>query len=234
MRVVLGFRAMVAIGLVAMAPVVTARSDDPAASAQEKEKLKRWEQQFRESLDWYQVFAGQDSREPMKPQAVLRWVNPTRGQKGEPTLILWVDAGRPEALSSVYPWDGNLIYECVSLAREAGLTASEGGRVVWTPRVAGVTFRDVPDAPVPSKTSAARPAQMKGIAEQFKVALIGGNAGADEREELRLLPKPIYRYDTGWIVEAKLGPSVVWTAPSLPTWGDPKLPALVLGRPPVD
>src|SRR3712207_7264322 len=48
---------------------------------------------------------------------ILRWTNAKRGQQGEPTLILWTDAGRPGALASVYPWQGNLIYECVSLAR---------------------------------------------------------------------------------------------------------------------
>ena len=281
MRYVLGVRAFLAFGLVAMVPPVAARGEDPAVP--EKEKMKRWDQQFRDSLDWYRVFAGPNSREPMKPVPVLRWLNPTRGQKGEPTLIFWTSAGRPEALASVYPWNGNLVYECVSLARDAGLTAKEGGRTIWSPGAAGVAFRDLADAPIPSKNPAARLGQLKGISERFKVALVDTRAGAEVREEMRLLPKPIYRYDleaakaahpdlidgaafafaqgtdpeavllveavrrgdraawqyafsrsTGYPLEAKLGPSAVWSVTGMPTWNDPKLTGVVFGRPLVE
>ena len=168
MRDVLGFRAMVAFGLVAVVAMVPAWADDPTDA--EKEQIKRWEKQFRESLDWYQVFSGRDSRQPMKPEAVLRWVNPIRGQKGEPTLLLWADAGRPEALSSTYPWQGNLTYELVSLARETGLNAREDGRSVWSPSVAGVTFRDGPDArPVENGDDPAQPDEGDCRAVQARV-----------------------------------------------------------------
>jgi hypothetical protein len=131
----------------------------------------------------------------MKPQPVLRWLNPIRGQKGEPTLILWTDAGRPEALASVYPWGTNLVYECVSLAREEGLTAREGGSVVWAPATAGVTFHEIPASPAPAATAAARLNQMKALAERFKGAIVTADGSRESREELRLLPKPIYRYE---------------------------------------
>jgi hypothetical protein len=125
---------------------------------------------------------------------------------------------------------------------------------------------------------------MKTLSERFKVALVGARPdGTEDREELRLLPRPIYRYDldaakaahhelidgaafafaqgtdpeavllieavrrgdlttwqyafgrsTGYTLEAKLGPSVVWNAPVMPTWNDPKLNGVVLGRPLVE
>ena len=136
----------------------------------------------------------------MKPQPVLRWTNATRGQEGEPTLILWTDAGRPRALASIYPWNGFLIYECASLTREPGLTARENARVIWSPAVAGITPRNVPDAPAPAGNEAARLVQMKVIAERFRVTMTGIRADLSDREEMRLLPKPIYRYQ---IAEAK-------------------------------
>jgi hypothetical protein len=184
---------MVAFGLVLTASLVPVWADDPQDS--EKEQVKRRVQQFRESIDWYQVFSTRDSKEPMKPETILRWTNPTRLQKGETALILWADGGRPEALASVYPWKGHLTYEFVSLARGEGLNASEGLFPVWSPAAPGVTFRDVPAAPIPAKTAAARLTQMRAIAEPFKVIMTSMKDGLPDREEMRLLPKPIYRYD---------------------------------------
>jgi hypothetical protein len=120
------------------------------------------------------------------------------------------------------------------------------------------------------------------LSERFKAALIGLNSDGSGREELRLLPKPIYRYElgqaksahpdlidgaafafaqgtdpeavllieavrrgdkptwqyafgraTGYNVEARLGPSVVWTAGGV-NWNDPSQPVQSLGRPLVD
>jgi hypothetical protein len=244
------------------------------------ERQKRLDQQFEESLGWYQVFAGRASPAPIKPESVLRWTNAPRGQEGEPTLIIWADAGRPLALASVYPWTGHLVYDCVSLARGVGLTAREDGRTVWSPTKGGVTFRDLSDIPPPGTNARARLTQMKSFAELFKVTMFGLKADQSDREEMRLLPKPIYRYKlddaktvhpdlidgalfafvqgtdpeavllieairhgdrTGWqyafgrataaALEARLGASVVWTAPRTYGSNDPKHPDIVLGRP---
>jgi hypothetical protein len=180
---------MVACGLAVVAWLTPASAQEPATI--DKEKLQRWDRQFQESLGWYEVSARPYSA-AMKPQPVLRWLNPTRGQKGEPTLILWADSGRPEAMASVYPWGTVLTYECVSLARGEGLVAKEGGVTVWDPSVPGVTFNDIQDSPTPAGTAALRLLQAKALAERFKAAIVSADGN---REELRLLPKPIYRYE---------------------------------------
>jgi hypothetical protein len=280
MRNVFSFRAMVAIGLTWTMGMVSSGADDPTDA--EKAQEKRRAQQFKESIDWYQVFSPREPKEPMKPETILRWSNPTRLQKGETALIMWADAGRPEALASVYPWKGRLVYECVSLARDPGLNAKEEDRSIWSPSALGVTYREVPDAPIPSKTATARLAQMRAIAEPFKVTMISMKNGVEDREEMRLLPKPIYRYDltkaklihpdlidgamfayvqgtdpeavvlieavqkgdhtiyqyafaraTGWTVEIRLGPQLLWTAPDV-RWNVPKFPVIAVGRPLVD
>src|SRR4051812_10409600 len=117
MRAIHWVRPALACGLVAIASAFGARAEDPVAADKEEKQKQSLERQFQESLGWYQVSTRSESGAAMTPKPVLRWVNPTRGQKGEPTLVLWTEAGRPEALASVYPWGGNLIYECVSLAR---------------------------------------------------------------------------------------------------------------------
>ena len=60
-----------------------------------------------------------------------------------------------------------------------------------------MTFRDVPDAPTPADTPSARLQQARLLSQRFQAALIGLNADRSGREELRLLPKPIYRYELG-------------------------------------
>jgi hypothetical protein len=167
-------------------------ADETEDASNEKARLKRWDQQFEESLGWYVVSSGPNNSPALKPQRVMRWTNPTRKQRGEPTLVFWIGAGRPEALASVYPWGTNLTYECVSMARGAGLTLREDGRMVWSPRVPGVTLRELGDAPEAAETAVARLVQARSIAERFKVSLTADNGVP--RELLRLLPKPIYRY----------------------------------------
>ena len=71
----------------------------------------------------------------------------------------------------------------------------EKDRVIWSPTVAGVEFKDVPKAPKPAKTPAERLRQMKAIAEGFKATMTGWSADNSDQEALRLLPRPLHRYD---------------------------------------
>ena len=74
-------------------------------------------------------------------------------------------------------------------------------------------FKDIPDAPAPAATQAARLRQMKKLADRFNVTMTGWKADKSDREELRLLPKPLYRADTteapgpdtGWIDSGVFG-----------------------------
>src|SRR4029077_1341634 len=68
-------------------------------------------------------------------------------------------------------------------------------RVIWSPETAGVEFKDVPKAPRPAKTAPERLRQMKAIAEGFKATMTGWAADNSDQEALRLLPRPLYRYD---------------------------------------
>jgi hypothetical protein len=285
MRTGQGVRLLLAFGIVAIELVGAARAQDPAATA-ETARQKRLDQQFQESLGWYVVSARPEPQAPIKPESILHWTNATRGQNlrhPEPTLILWADAGRPVAQASVYPWETHLVYDCVSLARDVGFTVREDGRTVWSPSTAGVTFRGLSEIPAPDTNARARLTQMRSLAERFRVTMFGLKADQSDREEMRLLPKPIYRYklDDGQTVhpdlidgalfafvqgtdpealllveatrqgdrtywqyafarataaalEARLGPTVVWTAPRVYGSEDPKLPRIILGRPLVE
>ncbi len=110
-------------------------------------------------------------------------------------MVVWPHNGRPVAMASIYPWNGKMIHEFDSLSRENKLIARDNDRVIWSPEAAGVEFKDVPKAPKPAKTAPERLRQMKAIAERFKATMTGWQADNSDQEILRLLPRPLFRYD---------------------------------------
>jgi hypothetical protein len=188
----------IALGLL----VGPARSEDPASPDEAQEETKKLNDFIESSVDWYEVLPETSAKTALRPQPVLRWRNVPRGQAGEAMMVVWADRGRPEVFASIYPWEGYLHHEFGSLSRSARLVARDKGNVLWAPNVAGVEFKAVPDAPPPAETPAARLRQMKSIAERFKATMTGWKGDDSDREELRLLPRPLFRYD---IKEAKGG-----------------------------
>src|SRR5262249_26872446 len=129
------------------------------------------------------------------PQPVLRWRNVVRGQEGQAMLVVWPHGGRPVAMASIFPWEGMMCHEFDSLSRGNKLVARDRDRVIWSPAAAGAEFKDVPEGARPAKTPAERLRQMKAIAERFKATMTGWQGDNTDREELRLLPRPLFRYD---------------------------------------
>jgi hypothetical protein len=164
---------------------------DQAAS----EEPKKLNELIEKSVHWYDVFPAADSTIRLAPQPVLRWRNVARGQEGEAMMIVWPHNGRPVAMASIYPWEGAMSHEFDSLSRDNKVIARDMDRVIWSPETAGVEFKDVPAAPKPAKTPAERLRQMKAIAERFKATMTGWQGDDKDQEELRLLPRPLYRYD---------------------------------------
>jgi hypothetical protein len=128
------------------------------------------------------------------PEPVLHWTNPMRGTVAG-AVFVWVADGRPEAVASLYQYteQGKTVEddEFQSLAITP-LSATRDGQVVWAPRTAGVELVPIPDAPKPAATPAERLRQMRALANEF-------HAFFDlpkEQSELRLLPKPLFRYET--------------------------------------
>ena len=64
------------------------------------------------------------------------------------------------------------------------------GGIHWAPQRAGLTFRDVPDAPPPAETAQVRLFQMKDLIRRFSAAAHPTGAPT----ALRLMPHPIDRY----------------------------------------
>jgi hypothetical protein len=146
-----------------------------------------------EAAGKYAVFAGPESTETLKLHCILRWANQTRGSVDGATYI-WTERGRPIAAVCCYPWYDVVCDNFQSLAR-GPLRAEREGQIVWRPKTAGVEFQRVPGGPAPAESTAARLRQMKTLARGFSATLLGWAPGDPDREELRLLPQPVYRYE---------------------------------------
>ncbi len=164
-----------------------------ALSAQESSVPTTIRELIDASVKWYEVFPDGDAKEPAKAIAVLRWANNQRGSEDGVT-VLFVHGGRPLAAACIYPWDKRLEHGFESLSR-GKVIAKRSGTVVWQPQEPGVNFADIPAAPPVEDSRPQRLRQMKSLAEKFRGTLLGWKRDNSDREELRLLTRPLFRYD---------------------------------------
>lgn len=146
------------------------------------------------SLGDVEIFADAESTTAARPRVVMRWANNARGSEDGAT-VLYIHEGRPLAVACFYPWDGQLPRDFSVLARVPILARYEG-TVVWQPQRTEVKLADIPAAPPPEESPAQRLRQMKKLAGQFGSTMLGWRTDDSDREELRLLPRPLYRYET--------------------------------------
>ena len=195
MKTQLCFFATLAWGLLAMAFALPCRADEPPVVDDAQGETKKLNEFIEKSVDWYEILPSTDAKTPLRPLPVSRWRNVARGQEGEAMMVIWCQNGRPEVVASIFPWAGMLHHEFGSLSRDAKLVARDKSAVVWSPNVPGIKFEDIPGATEPAETPAARLRQMKSLAERFRATMTGWKGDNSDREELRLLPRPLYRYD---------------------------------------
>ncbi|MHB8864017.1 MAG: hypothetical protein ACYC6N_16555 [Pirellulaceae bacterium] len=175
-----------------------ARADEPNGASQEPNAgstQRTMRELIEEAVNWYQVLPSATSDTPMEPVVVLRYVNHAR-ESSSGTLVLWLHQGRPEAAATVYDWQNRICHAFVTLSRASNLIARDGPTVIWQPARPGIEFMPVPDAPPPSDTDAERLREMKALSRLCGSTLLGWKDDLSDREVLRLLTKPLYRYES--------------------------------------
>lgn len=111
-------------------------------------------------------------------------------------VYVWTNQGNAEAVACFWrspASDGRLsvAHELHSLC-PIPLTSLREGPKSWK-AAAGVQRRVVPDAPKPASSAIARLQQMRAITRDFTARSVSSR---DERTELRLLPQPLYRFQS--------------------------------------
>jgi hypothetical protein len=147
----------------------------------------------------------------LQKEPLQRWNDPTR-EFSDGSLWLWTSGERPVAAVAVELYRARDLgahwsFEFVSLS--TGLVEADAengfevrwpdlapprpdGSLVWAPKVAGVEFKPIPDAPAPGQTESARLRQMKAQAQRFS-----GDEFYEPSKQtyvLRLLPRQVHRY----------------------------------------
>jgi len=133
--------------------------------------------------------------DPLTAHAVLTTTNPSRGAGSDGTMMLWLDEGRPLVAVSVYNWEGKVLHEIDSLARVAGVTGTGPKGRRWKSSLPGIAFKPLAEFSLAKETAETRRLlKMKEFAKQFQVTMLGFNDQNSDREQLRMLTTPIYRY----------------------------------------
>lgn len=147
-----------------------------------------------QAVNQYELYSS-EGRSKTSAKIALRWDNKERG-RFEGLTAIWLDAHRPVAIASIYPWRSSLKHEFDLLSRAAGIVAKQGSTVVWQPaKHEVVEFRPIPKAGPPAETRRRRLLQIKRLAAEFQATLIGWKPDDSDREVLRMLPTPIHRYE---------------------------------------
>lgn len=170
-------------------------ADEKPAPDEAQERLRITKELVEKAASDVRVFPDGETEMALRPEVVLRWQNAVRVQTGAAVLAIWPHNGRPEAMASIYVWSGDLCHEFSSLSRQGKLTARHKTGARWSLRDPGVEFKAVPDTLPPADTPAARLRQMKSIAERFTAKLADQTQNNENTEVLRLLAKPLYRYE---------------------------------------
>jgi hypothetical protein len=160
------------------------------------ENLSGWQRLFREHAAGYKIVV-QGHEEPevkLLDKPVLQWSQPVRGG-ADGAVFIWVQEARPVAIGTLFIWPMDngrqgISHELHSLS-QAPFVATWKDRQ-WTPPKDSIVWTSVADAPAPAAAADRRLRQMREIARQFQAE----SRDHDGRQwELRLLPRPIHRYE---------------------------------------
>jgi hypothetical protein len=168
-------------------------------STAEADSIKAWNAFYqRDAEEAYRFTLEPGGHElQLDPTPILRWTNPLEEGSIRGVVYVWRLAGRPVVVGQLFSYlngQGGRVYchAMHSLAREGEtLTGTRDGHVFWTPDSPGVQMQDVPDAPPPAATRAARLLQMKAISRRFSAYTEEATRG---KRVLRLLPTPLDRH----------------------------------------
>jgi hypothetical protein len=175
-----------------------AKADEaPARGSEESDETTRLGEA---DLPHWKLWRGTDRQTELKlePKPVLRWTNPEIGRVyGD--VYVWTADGRPEVVMSLLKaWEpADVLHAEMHTLSLGALEAERAGQQVWQPMKPGLGLHDVPGAPKPAATPVRRLSQMRALAGEFSAELTDYRRNpTGERQPLRLLTQPIYRYQT--------------------------------------
>ncbi len=171
----------------------------PPNQAAAKARREQLVELYRGEAAGYVIFrdASRQEKVELRQDPAYAWTNPIRGGEQDGAVFLWTCRGRPEVIATFfsYPSSGprNLNHELHSLSTSVLKVSRPGGANSWTPKAPGIEPTPIADAPGPAASPALRLAQVREITRGFSAT---SEDLEGKRWELRLLPQPLYRYES--------------------------------------
>lgn len=175
-------------------PMDAAGADDQAS----KKKRERLLEIYRGEAVGYTIYRDSTRKEKVElvPEPVYIWTNAVRSKGQDGAVFVWTCRGRAEVVGTFfsYPAVGprSLNHELHSLSLAVLDVAREGANT-WTPLAPGMEPKPIAGAPAPAGTAPQRLLQMRALTRDFTAST---RDDKENRWELRLLPKPLYRYES--------------------------------------
>jgi hypothetical protein len=189
-------------------PFTAALADDKS-DASERQALRQELRRRSEETEVYEIRGG--------AQVAGQWVaEPLFRYSDQPRDILdaavwtWLVDGRPIAFQKVEayrdgPTNSKRIY-CLTSLSPGRISAEWPNRRRWSAQKPGAVFQPIPEGGAVADSPTGRLLQMKKFARRFTATMV--DEPVDNRQEMRLLPQPIFRYShpqTGLIDGAVFG-----------------------------
>jgi hypothetical protein len=174
--------------------------DNPASQQSARTKRDRLMEIYLRDAAEYTIHrdATRKERVELKREPVYVWTNPVRTGGQDGAVYVWTCRGRPEVLGSFFSFPAKgprrLYHEFHSLSlsvldvQRAGTHAQ-----TWTPLAPGIQITPIAGAPAPAPAARERLAQMRMLSRDFSAS---SKDREDRRWELRLLPQPLFRYES--------------------------------------
>jgi hypothetical protein len=174
--------------------------DDAATRQSARAKRERLLEIYGAEAAQYTIYrdASRKERVELRPEPVYVWTNPVRGGGQDGAVYVWTCRGRAEVLGTFfsYPATGrrHLSHEFHSLSLSVLDVQRQGTHgLTWTPQAPGIQIAPIPGAPDPGRSPAERLSEMRILAQDFSAST---NDHGARHWELRLLPQPLYRYES--------------------------------------
>jgi hypothetical protein len=142
--------------------------------------------------------AGRKEELELQRQPVYVWTNPVREGAQDGAVFIWTFRGRAEVIGTFFSFPPrgtrSLYHEFHSLSRsvlDVVHPARQAGS--WVPEAPGIELMPIAAAPEPAGSAPLRLVQMRALSRDFSAST------KDDKErgwELRLLPQPLYRYES--------------------------------------
>ncbi|HWB07840.1 MAG TPA: hypothetical protein VG826_01255 [Pirellulales bacterium] len=188
---------MLPAGFLAALLVVAVQPPDEQQKDRPKSRAEAWQPMFDRAAEAYAIYRDREHSQRLQVHTapLYKWKAASAGDGLFGSVYVWTYRGCPESVASLWrSVEGKtslMKHELHSLS-EALLEAEPVPGHPWTPK-AGLPREPIDSAPTPAAKAPARLAQMRRLANTFSGYT---EAAGDVRRELRLLPAPLYRYES--------------------------------------